>query len=385
MKNFTFTILIVAFTISIHAQITYTSASLPLPNDILTFSNAVDSTLQMTAPSSSPTTWDYSYLTAVNTTNDTILPASVGNDYASFPDADILQPLIGQVGGAGVAYTDVTANQIERIGGGLEIFGFSLVSAYSNTHILQYLPLTYGDNDSDDYALGLGANIDSVPFLRQLIDSLAGGFLPPGTSTDSIRFSIEGNDVRSVDAFGECILSFDTLDVIRQKIVSSYNLKIEVRIVSFLGAFWFDVTNILPLPFPNNATNVRYDFLSEGFKQPVVSVSYDSAELVVTGIQFMDSLISNPPNTINVDLIQNDAEFNIFPVPAKDHLNINFETFKLGTQVTFFDIHGRMIHTQGLTATKNQIDISAFNKGIYLILIEDQKGLMLASSSFIKR
>lgn len=104
-------------------QITYTAISFPQAGDVLSISTAVDSTLTVTAPSATATAWDFSQLTAINTNYDTIQPASSGADFAMFPNTDVLQPLVGQIG---IAYTDVTATQVERVGEVLSCLGFLL-------------------------------------------------------------------------------------------------------------------------------------------------------------------------------------------------------------------------------------------------------------------
>ena len=193
MKKYLLLSLLSWFTIgSSIGQITYTSISFPQAGDVLAISTAVDSMLTITPPSATATAWDFSQLTAVTTNYDTIQAASSGAFYAQFPNSDILQPLLGQVG---VSYTEVTATQIERIGGGFEILGISFINSFANTHITQTVPLTYNDMASDAYAFRFSEHIDSVPFLRQLIDSLVSG-LPFGLSPDSIRIAIDGDEDR---------------------------------------------------------------------------------------------------------------------------------------------------------------------------------------------
>ena len=386
-KKILLNLIAIVFAGSVTAQITYTSASLPLPNDILSFSTAVDSLLSVSAPSSSAQVWDFTGLIAVNTSRDTIQPASAGASFADYPTSDVLQPLIGLAGGFGTTYVDVTASQIERLGGGIEIFGLSFVTAYANTHITQTLPLTYPDNASDFYQLNYGENIDSIPFLRQLIDSLVSGFIPGGggLSPDSIRFVLEGTDNRTVDAFGSCIMTYDTLDVIRQKIVSDYEFKIEVKIPIPFFPFWFDATGLLPLPFPPAATTVQYNYLSEGFKQPIVALTLDSAETIVVNIQFLDTLINNPPNTININYLEDELIISLFPNPAQNQVNIQLLDAMPtdGYNLFVFDMMGRMVISEkAIRNNLHKIDVSALNNAQYIAILSDNAGKILKREQF---
>lgn len=71
----------------------------------------------------------------------------------------------------------------------------------------------------------------------------------------------------------------------------------------------------------------------------------------------------------------------LFPNPAKDVLNINFEKAVSGS-VFIFDITGREVAGQKLTGTENKIDVSAFQNGIYLYQIKADNGQLIKSSKF---
>lgn len=359
------------------AQITYTSASFPLPGDILPISTTNDSTVTITPPSAVATAWDFSFLVAQNTTNDTILAASTGANFSQFPTTDVLQPFFLQFG---TTYADVTANQIVRLGGGIEIGGISIVNAYSDPHITQTVPLTYNDAASDTYAFYFGDHIDSIPFLRPLIDSLVSN-LPFNLNPDSIRLNINGDESRLVDAWGTCAMRDSTYDVLRQRVETAFQLKIEVRVVvPFLGAQWADVTSFLPLPVPTNATLVRYDFLSEGVKQPIVSITLDSAEANITSIEFLDTIVNNPPNTINVRYVQNLMGMQLYPNPAQQYLQVDLlEATPLeGYSLSLVDVLGRVVLEQnGLSGQQQQLDVNTLANGTYTLVLRDRKGSLL--------
>lgn len=362
-------------------QITYTSISFPQAGDILSVSTAVDSTLVITPPSATATAWDFSQLTAVNTNYDTIQAASTGSFYTQFPNTDILQPLLGQVG---VAYTDVTATQIEQIGGGFEILGISFINNFANTHVTQIVPLTYNDVASDVYAFRFSEHIDSVPFLRQLIDSLVSG-LPFGLSPDSVRIAIDGDEDRTVDAWGTCAMADSTYDVLRQKVVTEFEVKFEVSVnVPFLGNQWVNVANFIQLPFPTNGTIVQYNFLSEGVKQPLVSLTLDSAETTITNIEFLDTTINNPPNTIDVRYLEDEIAANIYPNPAQQNVQVQVASADIpnnGYNLFVVDMLGRVVWSASAIHTENYgFNVSSIANGHYIVVLRNQLGKVLKSA-----
>lgn len=361
------------------AQITYTSASFPQSGDVLSISTAVaDTLLTVTPPDTAATAWDFTTLIALNKADDTIRAASTGADFALFPTSDVLQPLIPQFGG--IAYTDVTTTKIERIGGGLELLGFSFVAPYANKHITQIVPLTYGDMANDTYVLRYGEHIDSIPFLRQLLDSLV--TLPGGFSPDSIRFAIVGDEMRNVDAWGTCMMRDTTYEVIRQKVVTEYEIKIEVRfVVPFLGPVWFNATPYLQLPIPTKTTVVRYDFLAEGVKQPIVTLNLDSAETIITSVTFLDTIINNQDSTININYIQDQIEASIYPNPAQQQIMIEIAGGDMpvnGYNLLMVDMLGRVVLVEN--AIKNnthQVSVANIANGQYVMVLRDKSGEIL--------
>lgn len=379
MKKYILLNLLCLFTLGTSlGQITYTGISFPQAGDILSISTAVDSALTVTPPSATATAWDFSHLTALNTNYDTVQAASSGASFSMFPSTDILQPLVGQIG---TAYTDVTTTQIERIGGGIEFMGISFINAYSNTHITQIAPLTYNDAATDDYVFRFSQHIDSVPFLRQLIDSLVSG-LP--LSPDSIRIALDGDEERLVDAWGTCTMADSTYDVLRQKVVTDFLMKLEISVdIPFAGVQWFDLTAFVPLPFPTSGTIVQYNFLAEGVKQPLVSLTLDSAETMITNIEFLDTVINNPPTSIQY--IEDVIAAKVFPNPAQQVVQIQIAAAdmpKEGYSLYLVDMLGRIVLTETtVNESLHQVSTQGITNGRYVLVLSDGKGRILQRSA----
>lgn len=61
----------------------------------------------------------------------------------------------------------------------------------------------------------------------------------------------------------------------------------------------------------------------------------------------------------------------VFPNPAKNVVNINLADFKGKSEVSLFDVNGRVILRREVSATSTQLDISALPAGVYMIRIKN--------------
>jgi len=378
MQKYTFILLLLCSTTFCSAQITYTHASFPQAGDVLEITAAVDS-MTVSAASAVPQNWNFSALVAVSTTLDTIQAASTGTNFASFPNTEIRQSLVAGLGGT--AYVDVDTAGMTRVGGGLELLGFSFVSPYINPHIIQEVPFSYPNTASDDYKLAFAANIDSIPFLRDLLDSAVGSF---SSAADSIRVAIEGEEIREVDAFGTCIMSDTTYNVLRQKVLNIVTVKIEMHIdPQFFNPYWQDVTSLLgsslPVPLPSNDSTIYYDHLAEGITQPIVRLRMDPTNTYVANVEYLQGDTSS---TININYLENEIEATIFPNPTDDYINIELgEQLPDGYDWNLVDMTGRVIgHKQAVMETNHVVSTRALPNGYYILVMRNHE-----SGAIIKR
>lgn len=376
-KFFSLIILCILSTVTVFGQITYTDASFPQAGDTIKTTTAVSLPITLTPASSVATTWDFSGLVELNTTDNIIEAASTGASFSLFPSSEILRPFIGNLGGT--AYTDVTTTAMTNIGGGFEFFNIQLVAPYVDAHTTQQVPLNYSDVHNETFRWGLGANIDSIPFLRQIIDSLGAGVIPGGINPDSIRLGIQGTETRTVDAFGTCVMPNTSVDVLRQIVRAQIGISIEVRVPTFGGfGFWFDVTTLVGgfLPFPTNINIARHDFLAEGVKQPIVSLTLDSAETTVVTIEYLKDI----PN-VNIKYLEDAIDVSIFPNPAQKTVQIQMSASDLplnGYNLTMVDMLGRVVFDENAIRNENhQVNVEAIGSGNYIMLLRDEKGRIL--------
>lgn len=357
-------------TTGLWAQSTYTSSNFPSAGDVFPIATATDSTLTITPASATATAWDFSGLQATNTRNDTVYAASTGASFNRFPTSDIRGPLVA---GLGTAYTDVTATQIVTIGGGVELFGVSLVAPYTDPHIRQIAPLTYGDNATDQYALRYSDHVDSIPFLRQLIDSLTAGS-PIPINPDSVRFILNGDEARMVDAWGTCLMPNSAVySVLRQKVTNDFSLSIEIGSqVPFLGFTWVNLTTVTTLPFPTSGRVVQYNFLTEGIKQPVISLTMDSAETNIINIEYADSTYG--AQNIAVAQLPDALPLEVYPNPAQDYLTVALPLDALphnGAALTLVNTLGQPVwQAQAVRQETYTIPVQALPKGYYILTLK---------------
>ena len=199
-------------------------------------------------------------------------------------------------------------------------------------------------------------------------------------SPDSIRLTLDGTDDRLVDAWGTCALADSTYDVLRQKITSTYTLGIEVNVdLGFLGGRqWIDLTTIITLPFPTSGTIVRYDFLAENIKQPVVSLTMDSAQTSVINIEYLDTVYAID-NAIQYLAYGIDAQ--VYPNPAQGQFSVQVETASLpaeGYTLRLIDGLGRVVkHQTAIREELYQVNTSDLPVGNYLLTLQDPKGRLI--------
>ncbi|PWV46498.1 reprolysin-like metallopeptidase [Chitinophaga sp. S165] len=61
----------------------------------------------------------------------------------------------------------------------------------------------------------------------------------------------------------------------------------------------------------------------------------------------------------------------VFPNPAKDLVNINLTGFKGKSEVSIFDVSGRVVLRREMNAVNTQLDISALPAGVYMVRIKN--------------
>lgn len=319
----------------------------------------------VTPSSSTAQTWNFSFLTSGNPRLfDSVRYASSGSAFSFFPNTEILLPLAGLADG----YVDISSTEMTVVGGSLDFSGQSFTAAFSNPQTLQKVPFTYNTTNNDSYSVSFGQNIDSIPMLRQLLDSALTG-IP--ISPDSIRIRITGNTELNADAFGTCQLANTTNDVIRQRVITTTRIRIEIK-----AFFWVDITNQIAsqLPIPLTDTSYTYDFWTNGLKVPIVRFNMNSSGTEIQSIEYNDNFVGS-----SVIAYEKIKDIHIFPNPSADLIMINTDlTEGQNYQLSIVDGMGRVLQEhKNLSEATTTLSLKDLPSGIfYLFMLNDQGALI---------
>jgi Secretion system C-terminal sorting domain len=376
MQKLFYTTVFSCATYFVGAQTTITNSIFPQAADVLPISTSFDTTIIVTATSPLSQTWDFSQLNSDSYREDIIDAATNGLNFVDFPSSEITQPLISGFGGT--AYVDVTATNVVSLGGGLEILGFSLVAPFSDPKTLQTAPLNLATNQSDAFDISFGVNIDSVPFLRQLIDSLAGAQLP--IRPDSLRLRQRGRRNMYVDAQGTAIMYDGSYTVLRQKVTETSAIQIEARAPSPFGSggFWIDVTSFISsaIPIPLTDTVNYYDFLANNYHQPICRLNMNNDNNKVESVEFKGE---NYTAVARTDKPSTYVE--LFPNPAQTVINLDFKQTQVSNfRATLSTLQGANIRNyDNLNGNLIQLNVAGLINGAYILTVFDDKNQKIKS------
>ncbi|MCH2045805.1 MAG: T9SS type A sorting domain-containing protein [Saprospiraceae bacterium] len=331
----------------------------------------------LTAGSASKTTWDFTGLYTEFLREDTVSAAIDGAAYADFSNTEIIQDLLAGFGGD--AYVDVTSTDMTRLGGGIEFFGNVFVSPYIDPHKIQEAPLNYGGTFSDSYSIAFAENIDSIPLLANLIDS----FISLPIDPDSIRLNFTGTQTSTIDAWGDCIMPDTTYDVLRQRVSIQTEFKIEARVViPILGPQWQDITSLVlgaaPIPIPTTGSEVYYDYLSEGYRQPIVRINMDDTETAIESIDFMGEFEQDTTNVSVLSTLLESSDFQVFPNPSDQLFTVDLGEQTNAVSAQLVNVMGQKVAQLSIPNQQQfVIPTSKLANGNYWLSIHNKKGQII--------
>ena len=365
------------------AQITRTSATFPVAWD--EYYTATDTSTAITITAAGPDqTWDFSALQAHTTATTSIDAASFGEDYAMFPTADVLLPLLG-----GTAYAEVNTNSVDVIGisgvgagGGGGGFGFPDVFEVNPAFEVQHAPLDYGNTYTNTVSIGVPIALEDIPQLDTLINDQN----PiPGSEIDSMRINISIIRDEEVDAWGSLTTPTGTYDVLRMKQIDYTDTGIEIYVVSLFGNYWLDASAFIPAgTFPIGLdTTETHQYLDEVSKAPIVQYTFlmglNGPITYQTG-----QVLSNK----NIDDF-NSLVINAYPNPAINFINLEVSGLEAGDyHINLYNIVGSQIKQEVHYLDDSEtirLDLDALIAGTYLFNIQNEEGRILRTQRIIVR
>ncbi len=335
------------------AQITITTADMPLVND--TFRLSETNNIQGLDPVLTGTNYSWDFSTLISTTQRVDTFFSVGstpltyqfffNNFFLYPNHKASYALRGQ---------DVGIPQVSIS----EVFNYikNSSSAYDN--------------------VGFGSNINGIPSSTQNIPVDREYNFPMNYGASNSSYSefaisvptfghygqtLDRND--TIDGWGSLILPNGTYDVLRVKSILN---KVDTTYLDLLG-----LGTTIPRP-----EEIEYKWLADGKGLPLLKVITSGG--VVIQIEYQDDPL------VVTSIVENNkiGDVTIFPNPTKNHLVIDFEANASGNlRVNLKDILGKevvVLYTNQISSGKNKVLVDltrhSIKQGIYFIdFIVDEK------------
>ncbi|PBQ31448.1 hypothetical protein CNR22_06620 [Sphingobacteriaceae bacterium] len=130
----------------------------------------------------------------------------------------------------------------------------------------------------------------------------------------------------------------------------------------------------------------NYEWFAAGVKAPVFTIMTATATVLgntttQTVVARNKNLTAPPTGTTTVGLDENtgvNIQFSAFPNPSNTFVNFATNHPDANT-VSVFDITGKLVEKQNLNEGKSKVDVSSFNKGLYLYSISSKEGKTLKS------
>ncbi len=360
------------------AQITITAATFPVAGD--TFHYALD-----TAPSGSDfitppgggQNWDFTTLNFSQTFETVYQSASAGDNYNSFPGADLLVATA-----TGESYFNVTNDKVELLGytgGDPANLGVNVLAKFGPPIIERRSPLKFIDFNQQTSDLTLPFSTDALP------DSLL-AMIPGGNLIDSIRVRINFQRFGVMDAWGDLKIPHQMMpvQVLREKRTEYTTTALDVH--SFLG--WLPLSGI---PgggglggFLGTDTTVTYRYFSNTDKEELAVVTAGSDGETLETVRFKNIDMVTPAPEIDAP---GAASVQAFPNPAIqwvrfDCTNLPQDEYTL----KIFNIVGKVVWKNSYAISGNRsikIDLEDFKKGTYLYSLVNQAGTIIGTKRLV--
>ena len=346
------TALVLSLFVAAHAsaQITIGQNDLPHANDVLAQENALFTVPFDEGDTGPDHTWifDESNLTLTGGVNqqECIDIATTPFAYQLFfnnpfdpnHNSDFAQGLTtlpGSTGNLPITLSEIynyyqnTSQRYAICGQGVTISGVPVPSQGNPIDIVYDYPVAYGNTNSHDSQL-----IMDIP-------------------TIGYRKTIQ-NRVNEVDGWGSISIFGTTYDALRVKTTINATDSIYIDALSF------------GLQFARPEA-IEYKFLVHEWRVPVLQVNYTSG--INTGVL----VATEPTSVLEAEAMK--MELSVFPNPTTEFLKVNFNSAQPQSYFVY-DATGKKC-MQGKIASGNQIDVTALNAGIYLLVMPNAEAYFL--------
>ncbi len=257
--------------------------------------------------------WDYSSVEATSTSENIVVPLS-DSPYDTFYDSTN----VCYSSNEGVNFSYNYWNEDEAIYKGSSTTG-SYYSIFENPKLVWTFPFSYDSSFTDTFSSIVSADFD---------------------------YEEVGDVTSTAIGYGTLAIPSGTYDnVLLVKQVANYEV--------FEDEVMFD-----------SYTMTTFTFFKPGTHTALLSLNSDSEGHISAGSYFENELTS-------LNEINNTSEISLFPNPSQDQINFNFRNVENIESIKIFTTTGKLVFET--TAQIQQLDISSFNAGFYIVQILDGK------------
>lgn len=356
------------------AQITVTNATFPAAGDSLVF--AVDENpvgFNPATPPGGPQTWDFSTLNKDDVFSTVYRPASAGNNFSRFPDAELV--VINQ---AGESYFNVTNNRFEVLGfSGSDPANFGVqidAAKFVPALIERRAPVNFFDINNQTASLRLTFPTDQPP-----LDSIFSQF---PVNIDSMRVRINTDRLEVVDGWGAVLIPGASYPVLRQKRTEYTTTNMDVYVALFPGfGQWVDISTLIGGGggggignFLGTDTTITYRFYNDVEKEEIAVATMSNDLTTVETIRYKN--LSSSSTTAPINLATGGIQ--AFPNPAVEWVRFDCTDLVPGEYtLKLFNIIGKCVWKKNYTlagTTSFRVDLEDFKKGTYIYSLVDKDG-----------
>jgi len=277
-----------------------------------------------------------------------------------FPTANV-----AGVTSTGTIYYESSNSQVLMLGTVFQIPGdTNVIVAKSNPpQIMLKFPSTLGTTYSDS-SKAVGTSYFGQSFGGQKIDS--------------IRITNTTKSTVLYDAFGIVHTPHRThLNALREKRDAVNQTKIEFFIPIFAGfGIWQEFVN-------DSTKSTTYSWYSEKTIFPVATITetYDSTG---TTIASTSGTYSNDPSTGIFNSLKNQIDFNLYPNPAINEINIDFGGADVSTIKLQNVLGATLIETKiNKGSSKAKIDLGSVSQGIYIVSLYNSRNEQIGNKKLV--
>jgi hypothetical protein len=349
MKKQILTLAAIALSISVTSQITVTSANVLSVGDLIIQES--DTLIAITPSAASPTsqTWDFSTLAQHRADTLRAVDPSTTVYGVNFPTANIA--LEG-------SNFNVDGNLFD-----------ATIYAKNSTNSFEFVGASVVGTPAEQYdkLIEFPASYDSSFISPRSTYAKASGNDVGFAGADSVELISEGIKTSTFDAFGSLTTPSGTFSVIRQ---SNQVISHDTINVMYSGSWLYAIQTTID-------TTYEHQFWTNdaGVKFPIVTYQLnDQGSYANKSIKWLRVF-----SFASVGELEK-TKLSIFPNPANDLINLNFEGDI--TSIEVIDISGKRV-LNFKVKSRNSLDISKLDNGTYVLYVRSNNSIY--TSKFIKR